>query len=52
MTSSSILRDIAELSNPNPVDFDPEDILPDFEASDSDAADNIDTGREHYVEVG
>jgi hypothetical protein len=48
---SSILRDIAELSNPNPRDFDPEDIAPDFEQSESDLEDDSDAGREHYVTV-
>jgi hypothetical protein len=48
--SSSILREIAELSNPNPVDYDPEDIVPDYEASESEDED-VDAGREHYIEV-
>jgi hypothetical protein len=49
--SSSILRDIAELSNPNPEDFDPEDISRDYESSDDDSAEDVDAGREHYVDV-
>jgi hypothetical protein len=49
--SSSILRDIAELSNPNPEDFDPEDIARDYESSDDDSAEDVDAGREHYVDV-
>ena len=48
--SSVLLKEIAELSNPNPVDYDPEDIAPDYEPSDSDA-DKDEDGREHYVEV-
>jgi hypothetical protein len=48
---SSILRDIAELSNPNPRDYDPEDIAPDFEESDSDVDEDSDAGREHYLPV-
>lgn len=51
--SSSILREIAALSNPTPQDFDPEDIRPEYEGSDSDSDTGIDptAGREHYVEV-
>jgi hypothetical protein len=49
--SSVILREIAELSNPAPRDFDPEDIAPDFEPSDSDEVEDGDAGREHYVSV-
>jgi hypothetical protein len=48
---TSILREIAELSNPNPQDFDPEDIAPDFEESDSDVDEDSDAGREHYLPV-
>jgi hypothetical protein len=48
---SVLLREIAELSNPNVVDYDPEDIAPDYELSDSDTGKDPDTGREHYVEV-
>jgi hypothetical protein len=48
---SSILRDIAKLSNPNPQDFDPEDIAPDFEPSDSDVDEDSDAGRGHYLPV-
>jgi protein AATF/BFR2 len=51
MPTKSILREIAKLSNPTPQDYDPEDIAPDFEPSDSDE-DNNDAGREHYLEVG
>jgi protein AATF/BFR2 len=50
--TSSILKEIAELSNPLPKDFDPEDIVPDFESSESDFEEDADAGREHYVEVG
>jgi protein AATF/BFR2 len=50
--SSVILKEIAELSNPAPKDFDPEDLVPDFEDSGSEAADEGDVGREHYVSVG
>ena len=49
--SSVILREIAELSNPAPRDFDPEDIAPDFDASGSDDGEDQDAGREHYVSV-
>ena len=49
--SSSILRAIAELSTPTSRDFDPEDITPDFEPSESDVEDNGSAGREHYVHV-
>jgi protein AATF/BFR2 len=49
--SSVILREIAELSNPAPRDFDPEDIAPDLESSDSEEGEDQDTGREHYVSV-
>ena len=48
----SILREIAQLSNPTPRDYDPEDIAPDFEPSDSDQENDNDAGREHYVDVG
>ena len=51
--SSVILKEIAELSNPAPRDFDPEDIVPDFEDSGSEEQDgDEDAGREHYVSVG
>jgi protein AATF/BFR2 len=49
--SSAILREIAELSNPAPVDFDPEDIQPDYEDSDDDVREDADAGREHYAQV-
>jgi hypothetical protein len=48
---SAILREIVELSNPAPKEFDPEDIVPDFEASESEE-DEVEAGREHYVQVG
>ena len=51
MPSSTILKEIAELSNPSALDYDPEDILPDYEASDSDEPEDVDAGREHYVLV-
>lgn len=47
---SSILREIAELSNPKPLDFDPEDISRDYESSEEDGEDG-EAGREHYVQV-
>ena len=51
--SSVILKEIAELSNPAPRDFDPEDIVPDFEDSGSEVEnEDEDAGREHYVSVG
>jgi hypothetical protein len=49
--ASVILREIAELSNPAPVDYDPEDIAPDYDDSDEDVREDADTGREHYVDV-
>jgi protein AATF/BFR2 len=49
---SRILKEIAEFSNPAPKDFDPEDIMAEFEASESEVDDDINAGREHYVEVG
>jgi len=49
---SWILKEIAEFSNPAPKDFDPEDIVADFEASESEGDDDTNAGREHYVEVG
>jgi len=49
--SSSILKKIAELYDPTPRDFDPEDIAPDFEASDSDVERDENRGREHYVDI-
>lgn len=52
--SSVILKEIAELSNPAPRDFDPEDIVPDFEDSgseDEDENEDENAGREHYVSV-
>jgi hypothetical protein len=52
MTGKSILREIAELTNPTPTDFDPEDISPDFLPSESEEEENHDSGREHYVQVG
>ena len=52
MSRMSILQEIAELSNPTPRDYDPEDIAPDFEASDSDEEKDDDAGREHYLDVG
>lgn len=54
MSSSrtSILREIAELSNPRHVDYDPEDIAPDYQDSDNDTDEQAATsGREHYVQV-
>jgi len=48
---SSILREIAELSNPHHVDYDPEDIAPDYQDSDSDQDEDPTSGREHYVQV-
>jgi hypothetical protein len=54
MKSSSILKEIAELSNPRYLDYDPEDIAPDYksvsENSDQEQ-DDVHTGREHYVSV-
>jgi len=50
--TSSVLKEIAELSNPTPHDYDPEDIAAEYEASDSDTDKEVDAGREHYVEVG
>jgi hypothetical protein len=50
--TSSILKEIAELSNPNPRDFDPEALAPDYEQVDSDNERDPSSGREHYVEVG
>ena len=47
--TSSILREIAELSNPNPQDYDPEDIVRDYESSDD--GEDVQAGREHYVPV-
>jgi len=52
MSRMSILQEIAELSNPTPRDYDPEDIAPDFEASDSDEEKDDDVRREHYLDVG
>jgi protein AATF/BFR2 len=52
MPSSSILREIAELSNPQNLDYDPEDIEAEYKASDDDeVADDGDLSREHYVDV-
>ena len=51
MASSTILREIAELSNPSALDYDPEDIVPDYEASDPNEPEDVDAGREHYVQV-
>lgn len=51
MASSRILREIAELSNPSVLDYDPEDIVPDYEASDSVEPEDANAGREHYVQV-
>jgi hypothetical protein len=49
---SSILREIAQLSNPDHLDYDTEDILPDFRESDSDQEENAaSAGRQHYVQV-
>jgi hypothetical protein len=51
MASSTILRKIAELSNPTALDYDPEDIVPDYEVSDSVEPEDVNAGREHYVQV-
>ena len=51
MPPSSILREIAKLSNPSGLDYDPEGILPDYEDSDSEASGDIQAGREHFLEV-
>ena len=49
---SSILREIAQLSNPDHLDYDPEDIVPDFGESDSDPEENATSAaRQHYVQV-
>jgi hypothetical protein len=49
---SSILREIAQLSNPDHLDYDPEDIVPDFRESDSDPEENAaSAGRQHYLHV-
>ena len=49
---SSILREIAQLSNPDHLDYDPEDIVPDFGDSDSDPEENAASAeRQHYVQV-
>ena len=49
---STILKEIAKLSNPNPEDFDPEDLEPDFDKSSDESGDDEEAGREHYVSVG
>jgi hypothetical protein len=51
MASSTILREIAELSNPSALDYDPEDLVPDYEVSESDEPEDVNAGREHYVQV-
>jgi hypothetical protein len=49
---STLLREIAALSNPNPVDFDPEDIAPDVDISSDEAEEgDVEAGREHYLDV-
>ena len=49
--TSSILKEIAELSNPAPKDYDPEDLPNDYDDSDSELERDENAGREHYVEV-
>jgi hypothetical protein len=49
---SSILREITELSNPDHLDYDPEDIVREFGGSDSGREENATSaGREHYVQL-
>ncbi|KKZ63322.1 hypothetical protein EMCG_02323 [[Emmonsia] crescens] len=52
----SLAEQIAELENPTPKDFDPEDLNDRAESSDDQSSraedDNANAGREHYIAVG
>ncbi|KAM6496856.1 Apoptosis antagonizing transcription factor domain containing protein, partial [Amanita muscaria] len=47
----SLAEQIAQLEEPAPVDFDPEDIIPDNDREDLEQKD-IQAAREHYLDVG
>ena len=48
---SATRKEIMGLSKLRALDFDTEDIEPDYEPSDSDIAEEGNAGREHYVEM-